>query len=275
METTVTQQITTNNLLLIYAHNQFLCTDQQQVLFSTDYLPSLANYQHKVIQLGQWNNATIELVIIQHNSAPPIANTHWQALRPLMLQTDAATFKMLGFASQIASWVTDHQFCSRCATPMQQDQTQYRMHCPHCGFFAYPRLNPCMIVLVTRGDEILLARSPHFAPNMYSTLAGFVEVGESVEQCVHREVFEEVGIQINKLHYIASQNWPYPYSLMLGFHASYEAGEINLQEEEIEDAQWFPLTKLPQLPPQQAISRYLIELYKAERLATPQPTFPH
>lgn len=246
------------------------------MLFSADHLADLTSYEHKIIPIGSWQNVAIELIILKQTVEPPLPFSHWQALRPLMLHTDAATFKMLGFASQIASWVVDHQFCSRCGSKMQhQVKTEYRMTCPHCDFFAYPRLNPCMIVLVTRADEILLARSPRFATHMYSTLAGFVEVGESVEQCVHREVMEEVGLTVKNLRYVTSQNWPYPYSLMLGFHADYAAGEITLQEEEIEDAQWFNINELPQLPPQQAISRYLIELYLAKRLAAPEPTFPN
>lgn len=246
------------------------------MLFSATHLATLTSCDHELISIGSWQNTAIQLIILKQTVELPLPDTHWQALRPLMLQTDASTFKMLGFASQIASWAIDHHFCSRCGTRMQQQvQTEYRMTCPNCHFFAYPRLNPCMIVLVTRANEILLARSPRFATNMYSTLAGFVEVGESVEQCVHREVLEEVGLRINNLRYITSQNWPYPYSLMLGFHADYAAGEITLQEEEIEDAQWFNISDLPQLPPKQAISRYLIELYLAKRLATAEPTLPN
>ena len=132
-----------------------------------------------------------------------------------------------------------------------------------------------MIVLVTRGDEILLARSPRFNPGVYSTLAGFVEAGESVEQCVAREVFEEVGLEVDNLEYLGSQGWPFPHSLMLGFYARYRSGEIVMQADEIEDARWFALDDLPLLPPTNSISRYLIELYLARRSGLPEPVLPN
>lgn len=278
METHVKKEtektISLDSFILIYGHNHFLTNDEGQVLFSIGFLIHFASYPQKTIHLGLWNNVNIQLVIIDTTTDISIPNTHWFTLRSLMLQTDISTFKMLGFASQIASWANDFQFCSRCGHPMYQNQNPFRMDCQHCGYSAYPIVNPCMIVLVTRADEILLARSPRFTSNMYSTLAGFVEVGESIEQCVHREVSEEVGLSINNLRYVASQNWPYPHSLMLGFHADYEKGEIVIQENEIDDAKWFNIKQLPLLPPKQAISRYLIDLYIANRLALPQPTFP-
>ncbi|MFD1261316.1 NAD(+) diphosphatase [Entomomonas asaccharolytica] len=268
-------QTTQKNLLLIYANNQFLCTDQYQVLFVLDDLFSSINQvDHQIISLGLWNNIPVHLVILDKQYSL-LSHTHWQSLRPLMLQIDPITFKLLGYAAQLATWAIDYKFCGRCGSRMQHNSKQHHMYCVACNNIVYPRLNPCMIILITRGDEILLARSPRFANNMYSTLAGFVEAGESVEDCVHREVHEEVGITINNLRYIGSQNWPYPYSLMLGFHADYAAGEITPQPDEIEDAQWFTIKKLPELPPKQAISRYLIDLYIAEKLATAKPTFPH
>jgi len=132
-----------------------------------------------------------------------------------------------------------------------------------------------MIVLVTRGEEILLARSSRFPNGMYSTLAGFVEPGESVEQCVVREVREEVGLEVSNLQYITSQGWPFPHSLMLGFHAQYAGGDIVPQPGEIEDARWFRLDQLPQLPPQRTISRYLIDLYLTRQSGLDDPVLPN
>lgn len=260
---------------MVYANNQFLC-QQQQVIFDLAAVYSQLNKStsYSLISLGLLNNEPIYLAILdkQHNL---ITDGQWQALRPIMLQTDLVTFKILSYAAQLATWTIDYQYCGRCGNKMLANQQQHIMQCEHCGNHVYPRLNPSMIVLVTRGDEILLARSPRFTVNMYSTLAGFVEPGESVESCVHREVKEEVGITIKNLRYITSQNWPYPHALMLGFHAEYEQGKITPQPEEIEDARWFSVHNLPELAPKQAISRYLIELYVAKRLATPEPTFPN
>ena len=146
------------------------------------------------------------------------------------------------------------------------------MRCDSCESQHYPRLAPSMIVLVTRGDEILLARSPRFVIGVYSTLAGFVEPGESVEHCVAREVREEVGLEVKNLHYIGSQGWPFPHSLMLGFHAEYAGGDIVMQEDEIEDARWFRVDDLPPLPASRSIARHLIDLYVARRLGLPEPT---
>ena len=131
--------------------------------------------------------------------------------------------------------------------------------CSSCGLVCYPRLSPSIIVLVTRGDEMLLARNANWPTNMYSTLAGFVEPGESIEQTVHREVAEEVGIRVRNLRYLGSQSWPFPNSLMLGFHAEYAGGEIVCQESEIADARWFRYDDLPNVPPGTAISGWLMD----------------
>ena len=131
--------------------------------------------------------------------------------------------------------------------------------CNDCGLIVYPRLSPSIIVLVRRDEEMLLARNANWPRGMYSTLAGFVEPGESIEQTVHREVFEEVALQVGNVRYLGSQSWPFPNSLMLGFHATYEQGEIQCQEGEIADARWFRYDDLPSVPPATAISRWLID----------------
>jgi len=131
--------------------------------------------------------------------------------------------------------------------------------CPDCKVPQYPRLSPAMIVTVERDREILLARGPHFPPGIYSCLAGFVEPGESAEQAVEREVFEETGIHVGEVRYFGSQPWPFPNSLMLGFTAQYESGEIVLEDEEIEDARWFHADDMPNFfPGRMSISQWLI-----------------
>jgi len=198
----------------------------------------------------------------------------WQGLRQFMLQADYPTFRMLSFAEQVAHWDLNHRFCGRCGSRNRQVPGERCLRCLECGLDSYARISPSMIVLVTRGDELLLARSPRFVPGVYSTLAGFVEPGESAEECVVREVHEEVGIQVGNLQYLGSQGWPFPHSLMLGFHAEYVGGEIVPQPEEIEDARWFAIDQLPPLPMQRSIARYLIDLYVARRLGHPEPQLP-
>ena len=167
-------------------------------------------------------------------------------------------YAMLARAKQLAHWLQDNQHCGRCGDPMGYTEKFSALSCTTCGFTVFPRLSPACIVLISRGEELLLARSPYFTKGMYSLLAGFVEVGESVEESVHREVHEEVGIRVKNLRYFGSQPWPFPHSLMIGFFAEYESGELRLQPEEIEDAQWFTKENLPPLPNLSSISGIMI-----------------
>ena len=222
--------------------------------------------------IGFYDGQPVHLLEVSHCDA--VSGYSWQALRPLMLERDLETFRMLGFAAQIGTWARQHRFCGACGSPTQVMANERARHCAACELRYYPRISPCMIVLVTRGDEVLLARSPGFPPGLYSTLAGFVEPGESMEECVIREIREEVGIEVSSIRYMASQSWPYPHSMMFGFHAEYSAGEITPQIGEIEDARWFNLNALPALSSQRSISRYLIELYLARMNSKPDPELP-
>lgn len=180
-------------------------------------------------------------------------------LRGLLGRTTMSLFYLAGRALQVVEWHNTNLFCGRCGQAMEDHREDRAKQCTGCRFIAYPRLSPSIIVLVTKGDEMLLARNVAWPNGMYSTLAGFVETGESIEQTVHREVFEEVGLKVKRLKYFGSQSWPFPNSLMLGFHAEYDSGEIVCQEGEIADAQWFKPESLPQTPPKTAISGWLIE----------------
>lgn len=174
-----------------------------------------------------------------------------------------------GRAVQLAEWARTHRFCGRCGTPTESQADDRAMRCPSCGLLAYPRLAPAMITLVTRGapgpdQEVLLARGVQFRGPMYSCLAGFVEPGESLEQAVVREVREEVGITVGAVDYRGSQPWPFPHSLMIGFRAEYESGEIECDPTEIVDAQWYRRDALPAIPPGISIARKLIDAWLAE-----------
>lgn len=185
-------------------------------------------------------------------------------LRALWGLVDEATWHLAGRAVQILDWDRNHRFCGRCGTPTEIEATEMARRCPACGLQQFPRISPAVIVLVRRGDRMLLARSPHFAPGVYSTLAGFVEPGESLEQAVAREVLEEVGVTLKNIRYFGSQPWPFPNSLMLGFTADYAGGDIRPQPGEIEDAGWFGRGDLPGLPSPMSIARRLIEAFLAE-----------
>jgi len=192
----------------------------------------------------------------------------WQGLRALYGKLDDSLFALAGRALQFVDWDRTHQFCGRCGTPTRQREHERARECPACALIAYPRIAPAIMCLVRRGQEILLARSPHFLPGMYSALAGFVEPGESLEQCLSREVLEETGLSVANPRYFASQPWPFPHSLMIAFVADYAGGEITPAPDEIEDAQWFALDALPKLPNRISIARRLIDGVVGEMLAS-------
>ena len=166
-----------------------------------------------------------------------------------------------GRAVQLVDWARTHRFCGRCGTPTQPQPNERAMKCPACGLLAFPRLAPAMITLVTRGDEALLARGVQFRAPLYSCLAGFVEPGESLEGAVVREVREEVGVEVGNVRYWGSQPWPFPHSLMIGFTAEWQSGEIEIDPTEIVDAQWFHRDALPNVPPRISIARKLIDAW--------------
>ena len=164
-------------------------------------------------------------------------------------------------AVQLVEWARTHHFCGRCGTATVQQDGERAMRCPECGLLAFPRIAPAMITLVTRGDEVLLARGVQFQGPMYSCLAGFVEPGESLEGAVVREVREEVGVEVGDVRYWGSQPWPFPHSLMVGFTAAWKSGEIEIDPAEIVDAQWFRREEMPPIPPPISIARKLIDAW--------------
>ena len=172
---------------------------------------------------------------------------------------DEDFFRMAGRARQIVGWYATHRFCGRCGGTTEPVSGELAMWCTRCGMLHYPRLNPAAIVLVERGNQILLARSPSFPEGLYSILAGFVEPGESIEETVAREIGEEVGIGVRNVSYFGSQPWPFPHSLMIGFTADYAGGELSPDPAEIEAAGWYAADDLPQLPPRTSIARAMIE----------------
>jgi NAD+ diphosphatase len=188
-------------------------------------------------------------------------------LRQLFGLLDDDCFWLAGRAVQIMDWDRTHQYCGRCGSRTENQAHERAKICLHCQHTSYPRLSPAMIVRVTRpgksGSEILLARAHHFPPGRYSVLAGFVEPGESLEDCVKREVCEEVGITVKNIRYFGSQPWPFPNSLMIAFTAEYESGRIRLEEAEMADAGWYAPDNLPKIPPRLSIARRLIDDYTA------------
>ena len=187
------------------------------------------------------------------------AGMSWEGLRTLFSVLDDAQFALAGRAVQLVDWDRTHQFCGRCGAPTEAKRDERVRVCSACKLSAYPRVAPAIMALVKRKNQVLLARSPHFPPGMYSALAGFAEPGESLEQCLAREVEEEVGVRVNNIRYFASQSWPFPHSLMIAFVCDWAGGELKPQDTEIEDAKWFEVLQLPKLPSRISIARRLID----------------
>ena len=197
-------------------------------------------------------------------AAPPPPGHGWEGLRALFSVLDDAHFALAGRALQLLDWDRNHRYCGRCGAPTQAKAEERARVCPACKLAAYPRIAPAVMALVTRGREILLGRSPHFPRGMYSALAGFAEPGETLEQCLAREVEEEVGVRVSRIRYFASQPWPFPNSLMIAFVCDWAGGEIRPQAGEIEDARWFDVLQLPKLPSRISIARRLIDAVVGE-----------
>lgn len=188
----------------------------------------------------------------------------FQGLRQVYGNLDEDLFWFAARAVQIVDWDRNHLHCSRCGSPLQTKTAERAKECPACGLLHFPRLAPAIIVLVERGNQLLLARSRHFLAGLYSVIAGFVEPGETLEEAVVREVREEVGISVKDIRYFGSQPWPFPHSLMIGFTATYAGGEIFMADSEIEDAGWFTPANLPPLPGKISIARKLIDGFLAK-----------
>ena len=195
---------------------------------------------------------------VGHDTKAP-EGTSFRDLRGMLANLDESFFAMAGRAKQIVNWNSTHRFCGRCGAGTVPGPAELSKECPRCGMHFYPRLSPAAIMLITSGERLLLARSPHFPPGMYSALAGFIEPGESIEQTVVREVCEEVGIEVRNPRYFGSQPWPFPDSLMIGFTAEYAGGDLRFEDGEIEDAGWFTADKMPSLPPKLSIARSMID----------------
>lgn len=182
-------------------------------------------------------------------------------LRSLYGSLDEDLFLLAGKAFQIVSWDQMHQFCGRCGSQTQEQPGERAKICPKCGFISYPRICPAVITAILKEDKILLAHAKAFKGNIHSLIAGFLEPGETLEECVQREIMEEVSIKVKNIKYFESQPWPFPNSMMIGFTAEYESGEITVDGVEISEAGWFSVDNLPELPSKVSIARKIIDWY--------------
>ena len=193
--------------------------------------------------------------------APEGAGFQKKDLRSIFGAMEEEIIWAAGRANQLAIWNRNHQYCGRCGASCEDKRDERAKICPACGLIYYPRLSPAVIVAVLRDNRILLARNKRFRLPFFSVLAGFVEPGETLEACVAREIEEEVGITVKNVRYFGSQPWPFPDSLMVGFIADYADGEIQVDDAEILEADWFAPEDLPRIPPRISIARQLIDWF--------------
>lgn len=189
---------------------------------------------------------------------PAPAGMEWVALRASYDLLGERVYALAGKAFELVHWERNSRFCPACGTGMEP-HSEISRRCPTCGKELFPAISPAIIVLICKGDSILLARTCYSRSPFMGLVAGFLETGESLEACVHREVFEETGLQIRNLRYFGNQPWPYPSGLMVGFIADYAAGEIRLQKEELSEAAFFDRNRLPPLPPPLSLARRMID----------------
>ena len=191
---------------------------------------------------------------------------HFVELRQMLGILDQSSFLLLSRATILKSWLSANVFCSICGNQNSFNKKEGAFECSCNAAPKYPTISPCIITLIYDEDNILLGRSKFFPPNMYSTLAGFIEAGENAEEALIREVKEEVNVGITNIKYFSSQSWPFPAQLMLGYFCQYKKGEIILNDAELEDARWFDIKELPIIPPDASISGQLIRSYIEGRL---------
>ena len=196
--------------------------------------------------------------ILLRPGTPAPEGTEFQPLSAYFFTHDEEENARAARMKGLCSWLEATHFCPSCGQPLQPHPTENALECPACGRLLFPRVEPCIIVLVSRGEELLLLRNVKDTRGVYACLAGFVEIGETLEQAVRREIREEAGLEVENIRYVGSQGWPFPDQLMMAFYADYKSGEIRIQESEIADARWFRPEALPPLPRPGSIARRLI-----------------
>ena len=247
----MTKQLLDNEetLYFIFADNYILTkvsqNDEKYTLTSKDIFQKCLDHHcaKDWFYSPEYNYAAMFL----EEDTPNLKDTKRVPIRSIFYKNkDEAPY--VAHALAILNWRNQTRFCSTCGTPLTDHKTETAKYCIQCKKNIYPQISPCIIVRITKGDKILLARHTQRNTDVYTCLAGYVEPGETLEECVEREVFEETGIKIKNIKYEKSQSWPFPDQLMIGFSAEYEYGEPKLQPEEIQEVFWFSKDNLPAIP---------------------------
>lgn len=210
--------------------------------------------------IGLWRGRPLRVFAVE-TSCPIQPPYLVEALNATVQAMDDATLAIGGLARQILHWERQSRFCSLCGGKNLPFAYEWRRQCSLCNARQFPKISPCAIVLIRRDDEVLLVRKAEWPSGRYGLPAGFLNLGESLEDCAVREVREETGLEITGLTYVGSQSWPFPSQVMTGFFASYAGGALVVDHNELEDARWFPVSNLPTLPPTRSIARRMIDSF--------------
>ncbi|WP_097460742.1 NAD(+) diphosphatase [Mangrovitalea sediminis] len=249
---------TPDETLLVFAGQRLLLKDQRPLWSVSDWASSLSDPCRSInlFPIGERGGRRVHVLGLDAAAAPE--GVEAIDLRRFLAQASAEDWELVGTASELLHWWQDHRFCGRCGTPTKPHPVERALWCEPCQHRWFPRVSPCVIVVIRRDDQLLLARAPHYPEGMFSLIAGFIEPGESAEEAVAREVLEETGLQVANPRYVASQPWPFPHQLMLGYMVDYVAGELVLQEDELADGGWFSADSLPRIPGVETIAGQLI-----------------
>jgi NAD+ diphosphatase len=224
-------------------------------------LPEWLITKHHPLLIGMWRTKPLYAISVSP-ALPlqdPFVSDDFNANQD---HVDIQTLTLAGLAKQILHWEHQSRNCPRCGAASERLKESWGTHCTSCNTHHFPHIHPCAIILVKRGNELLLTRKAEWVAGRYSLVAGFLDFGESLEECAIREVREETGIEICNVRYVGSQNWPFPAQLMAGFVADYAGGEIRVDHNELEDARWFQADAMPLLPGKRSIARWIIDNFK-------------
>ncbi|RJG16086.1 NAD(+) diphosphatase [Massilia cavernae] len=251
-----------NPLSFIFHEGKLLVRAEDLALPDAALTDALKDGTGGMQPLGMFDGRYCQTTWATSESVAP-AGYEWRGLRSLFGGWDEDLLGLAGRASQVAEWARTHRFCGACGSAMEKVMGERCFKCASCGMTAYPRISPAMMVLIRKGDAYLMAMHKFSPSKRFTPLAGFLEAGESIEEAVHREVFEEVGLRVRNLKYFASQSWPFPHSLMIAFTADYLDGEIRIDANELSEARWFgPDDEWPERVPHISVSSILVDAHR-------------